>query len=332
MGPTALAQVLRPLSGLFPAEDTPNLLRGLAVPDDAAVWKLDDERALVLTADFFPPVVDDPGDYGRIAAANALSDVFAMGADPLFGINLVGFPKDLDPGILTEILAGGAEKVKESGAVIAGGHTVTDHEPKYGLAVVGMVHPDRLWSNEGVRAGDVAFLTKPLGTGLVATAIKKGAPPAALVAEAVASMARLNRGAMQALRSLGDAVHAVTDITGFGLGGHLHEMAAPSGVKLSVAFSSLPILDGARALFDEGFTTGGARRNREYFEAHAAFPADAGEWERSLIYDPQTSGGLLAAIDPAAEGTVQEAFARAGEPLWKLGTFETSTSITLQIR
>src|SRR5215469_7986622 len=227
MGADALAHVLQPLHGMF-GDAIPSLLVGLDSADDAAVYQINEEQAIVATTDFFPPVVDDPYSFGAIAAANALSDIYAMGGKPLFCLNLVGFPDDLDAAILTDILRGGAEKVRESGAVIAGGHTVIDREPKYGLAAIGVVHPDRIWTKVGAEAGDILLLTKPLGTGVVTTALKNEAATEADVAAAVASMSQLNRAAADALRSLGIDVHACTDVTGFGLLGHALEMAEQS--------------------------------------------------------------------------------------------------------
>src|SRR5580765_4598785 len=207
MGPEALAQVLRPLAAMFDPARYPNLLRGLETPDDALVWKLDAERALVHTADFFPPVVDDPYAFGAIAAANALSDVYAMGGTPLFAINLVGFPDDMDPGILSEILRGGAEKVKEAGAVVAGGHSTSDKEPKYGLAVTGLVHPDRILSKGGATPGDILVLTKPLGTGVITTAAKKEKVDVVHLDAAIASMTRLSARASRVLAEAHPNVH-----------------------------------------------------------------------------------------------------------------------------
>src|SRR5215469_1640861 len=232
MGADALAHVLQPLQSMFGAV-VPDLLVGLGSADDAAVYRINDEQAIVATTDFFPPVVDDPFSFGAIAAANALSDIYAMGGKPLFCLNLVGFPDDLDSSILTDILRGGADKVRESGALIAGGHTVTDHEPKYGLAAIGLVHPLQVWTKGGARPGDVLLLTKPVGTGVVTTALKHEDAAEADVAAAVASMMTLNGAAAEALRQVG-SVHACTDITGFGLLGHALEMAEQSGVSLAV--------------------------------------------------------------------------------------------------
>jgi selenide,water dikinase len=253
MGPEALAQVLRPLAGMFHADAWPDLLRGLGEPDDAAVWKLDAERALVLTADFFPPVVDDPYAYGAIAAANALSDLYAMGAVPLFALNLASFPADLDPAVIAEIVRGGADKVREAGAVIAGGHTTTDPEPKFGLAAAGLVHPDRVLTKGGARPGDVFLLTKPLGTGLITTAAMRDLASPAELATAIASMSRLNQDAARLLRTLPPgAVHALTDVTGFGLGGHAHEMAMQSGLAVRFDWEAVPLLSGADRYAREG--------------------------------------------------------------------------------
>ena len=319
MGPEALAQVLRPLAGIFDPKQYPDLLRGLETPDDAAVWRLDDERALVLTADFFPPVVDDPYDFGAIAAANSLSDIYAMGAQPTLGINLVGFPGDLDPSILSEILRGGAEKMREAGAPIAGGHTTTDAEPKYGVAVVGIVHPQRMLLKAGVQPGDVLFLSKPIGTGVITTAHKRGEADPLHLASAVASMTRLNRCAAALLGRFGEAIHAATDITGFGLAGHLHEMAHLSGLTLRISWDAVPQLPGARDYARGAFVPGGGRRNRQYYGPWIALERALEEWEQVLLHDPQTSGGLLFAAALGQADAVEHAFGEAGEPLFRVG-------------
>jgi selenide,water dikinase len=319
MGPTALAQVLRPLAETFLPADYPDLLRGLESPDDAAVWRLDDETAIVLTADFFPPVVDDAYHYGQIAAANSLSDLYAMGARPLLGINLVGFPDDVDPAVLREILRGGAEKVKQAGAVVAGGHTTVDREPKYGLAVVGTLHPNRILTKGGARPGDVLLLTKPLGTGVVTTAHRKGVAADADVAAAIESMARLNAAAAGVLYADSDAVHACTDVTGFSLMGHGHEMAHQSGLGLRFSWDALPLLPGAARYAEEGFLTGGGRRNREHCSHFVVHERDLEPWAVELLYDPQTSGGLLAAVAAEKAEAIQAALERAGEPVARIG-------------
>jgi selenide,water dikinase len=319
MGPEALAQVLRPLAAMFDPARYPNLLRGLDTPDDALVWKLDPVRALVHTADFFPPVVDDPYAFGAIAAANAMSDVYAMGGTPLFAINLVGFPDDMDPGILSEILRGGAEKVKEAGAVVAGGHTISDKEPKYGLAVTGMVHPDRILSKGGVRAGDVLLLTKPLGAGILTTAGKKQKASAEDLDAAIASMARLSASAALLLREAHPHVHALTDITGYALIGHAHEMAHLSKVALRFKMGELPLLPGVEGYAKAGLVTGGGKRNVEYYGKFVASKRSLPPWKLDVLYDPQTSGPLLAAVDPSHAGTLVDAFRAAGEPVWIVG-------------
>ena len=232
-----MAQVLRPLSQTFTAADFPQVLVGLSEPDDAAVFQLDEQRAIISTTDFFPPVVDDPYDFGAIAAANALSDVYAMGGRPLLAINLVAYPEDLDKGILSEILRGGADKVKEACAVIAGGHSITDAEPKYGLSVTGEVQPSRIIRKSGAQIGDRLILSKALGTGVITTAHKRGEVADRHLAAAVRSMARLNRGAADLAQRHG--VRAMTDITGFGLAGHALEMARLSGVDFHIAAQSL---------------------------------------------------------------------------------------------
>jgi len=319
MGPEALAQVLRPLAGMFDPARYPDLLQGLAQPDDAAVWRLDGERALVLTSDFFPPLVDDPYDFGAIAAANALSDLYAMGADALLGINLVGFPPDLDPGILTQILRGGAEKVAEAGAVIAGGHTTSDPEPKYGLAVVGMVHPERILTKGGARPGDRLFLGKPIGTGVITTAHKRGNVEPLHLEAAVASMSRLNRFAAEILRRFPGAIHAATDVTGFSLVGHGHEMAEHSGLTLRIQWGAVPRLEGAEILAEAAVAPGGTRRNESYFGEWMRYTRELSESERRLLFDPQTSGGLLFAAAPDQAEAVRRAFEEASEPLWPVG-------------
>ena len=319
MGPEALAQVLRPLADMFDPARYPNLLAGLKAPDDALVWKLDAERALVHTADFFPPVVDDPYAFGAIAAANAMSDIYAMGGTPLFAINLVGFPDDMDPMILAEILRGGGEKVKEAGAVVAGGHTTSDKEPKYGLAVTGMVHPDRILSKGGAKAGDVLLLTKPLGAGILTTAGKKQKASAQDLNAAITSMARLSAGAARLLREVHPHVHALTDITGFSLIGHAHEMAHLSRVTLRFKMGELPLLPGAEGYAQAGLVTGGAKRNQAYYGKFVAMQRRLPDWQTEILYDPQTSGPLLAAVDASHAESLVAAFGAAGEPVWLVG-------------
>ena len=319
MAPEALAQVLRPLADMFDAGDYPDLLRGLAAPDDAAVWRLNDGQAIVLTADFFPPVVDDPYHFGAIAAANALSDLYAMGAKPLFGLNLVGFPESMDTEVLSEILRGGAEKMLEAGAVVAGGHTTTDQEPKYGLAVLGLVHPGEMLTNSGARPGDAVLLTKPLGTGIVTTAQKKEHVEEDHLAVAIASMELLNARALAALRSVPGAVHSLKDVSGFSLAGHAHEMAHQSRLTLRLDWGSLPILPGVETYARKGYVTGGARRNKQFYSQWIRFEQEGAEWHRQVLFDPQTSGGLLAAVAPEAVEQVLQAFNQAGQDVWCIG-------------
>lgn len=305
---------------MFPQADFPDVLRGLSAPDDAAVLKLDDKQALVLTADFFAPIVDDPYEFGAIAAANALSDVYAMGGRPVLAINLAAFPKDMDPRILGDILRGGAEKVLEAGAVVAGGHTITDHEPKYGLAVVGLVELDRIYRNEGARPGDQLLLTKPLGTGIIATALKRGLANGESIRAAIDSMTRLSAQSVKLLRTSGGLdVHAVTDVTGFSLAGHAHEMADLSGVSMRFRLAELPVLAGAEGLLGQGIGSGGLDRNRDYYGQWVSHTANEQTARHGLIYDPQTSGGLLVAVAPEALNRVLTAFHEAGEQVWHVG-------------
>lgn len=292
-----MAQVLRPLNGIFPAQQYPNLLIGLDTPDDSAVYRVSDTQAIISTTDFFPPVVDDPYDFGAIAAANALSDIYAMGGEVMMAINLVAFPDGLDMAILTEIMRGGAEKVAEAGAVIAGGHTVADKEPKYGLSVTGTVRPDEIITKGGAKAGDHLILTKPLGTGVITTALKNDKADMVYVDEAVKWMKRLNRSASQLARQYG--VHAMTDITGYGLTGHGYEMAAAGKVDFAISFSALLWLSGVIEYAEQDIFPGGKGRNRDYFEQWVRFDIDLDEYQQDLLFDPQTSGGLLIAVDSA---------------------------------
>lgn len=323
MAPGALAQVLRPLAALFDAADHPDLLVGLGRADDAAVYRLDDDRALVATTDFFTPIVDDPYAYGAIAAANSLSDIYAMGAKPLFALNIAAFPATLPPEMISEILRGGGEKVKEAGAVIAGGHTITDKEPKYGLAVIGMVDPRRILTKSGAHAGQKLVLTKPLGCGVVTTAFMRDRTTEAQIAAATTSMLRLNKQASEVALELG--VTAATDITGFGLIGHASEMLEPAAqggaVGFRFDFDRLPFLEGALPLGEDFVYPGGAHNNRAFFAEHVRFDG-LEEWQQLLCFSPETSGGLLLVVDAArsdelvarVEGAVQvgEVVARPG--------------------
>jgi len=300
-----LAQVLRPLNGIFNNRDYPNLLVGLEEPDDSAVYLVADDKAIISTMDFFPPVVDDPYHFGAIAAANALSDVYAMGGTPLMAINLVAFPDGIDNAlsILTEILRGGAEKVREAGAIIAGGHTVTDKEPKYGLAVTGQIHPKSIIQKGGAKAGDLLILTKPLGSGVITTAHKNDRVQKSDLDNAIRVMSRLNNHAGRLAVQFG--VSAMTDITGFGLIGHGYEMAKASQKTFVLQYSNLHWLDGAQKYAEQSIFAGGVFRNKNYFEKWVTIEANLQGFEENLLYDPQTSGGLLMAI---AEKNAQHLF------------------------
>jgi selenide,water dikinase len=312
------------VGGLVTAE-VADLLVGLDPADDAAVYRLDDETALVFTVDFFPPVVDDPRTFGRIAAANALNDVFAMGGRPLLALSVTAFPEELPTETLGEILAGAAETTLEAGAILAGGHTIRDDEPKYGLAVVGTVHPDGFWRKSTAAPGDAVLLTKPLGTGLVLQAARDGRAPAGALDAAIATMVRLNREAADALRPF--EPNAVTDVTGFGLFGHAHETALRSGVRIELDATALPALPGALEVAAAGIRTGGDRRNREFAGPHVESAASA-ELE-TLAYDPQTAGGLLVTLPAERRVVVEAAFAAAGLDLWAVGRVTEGSGVAL---
>jgi selenide,water dikinase len=313
MGPTALAQVLRSL--ILPAN--PNLLIGLDVKDDAAVYRLADDLALVQTVDFFPPIVDDPYAFGAIAAANALSDVYAMGGTPILALAIAGFPEDLPPATIGAILQGGADKAAEAGAVVAGGHTVIDQEPKYGLCVTGLVHPDRVTAKAHARPGDVLLLTKPLGTGVITTAHKRGVAREEHLQAAIASMTRLNRRAAELADGAG--LHSATDITGFGLLGHAEELARNSGVGLRIALGQAPLLPGALEYARQSIFPGGLGRNRDHLLGAVRLDPALEQARAQLLFDPQTSGGLLFALPEQAAAALRGRFAIAGEPIWEIG-------------
>src|SRR5216684_4041197 len=283
MGPEALAQVLRPLK-FNPAP--PALLVGLHAADDAAVYRVNQQQAIISTADFFPPVVDDPYTFGAIAAANAVSDVYAMGGEVLMAINLVGWPENLDYALLSEILRGGADIIAQAGGVIAGGHTVTDKEPKYGLAVTGMVHPEHILTKGGAKPGDILILGKPLGTGLITTAHKFDKVEAGDLDVALQSMKQLNLRPSQALLQLRQGIHAATDISGFGLLGHAWEMASQSLTGMRFQYDALPLLPHARHYAELGCITGGARRNETYLSPHVHIDERLDAFDRELLVDP----------------------------------------------
>jgi selenide,water dikinase len=309
--------VLRPIEGLFEPASYPDLLVGLGQPDDAAVWRLDEARALVVTTDFFTPVVDNPYDYGAIAAANSLSDVYAMGGAPFLALNIAALPPDLPAEVTGEILRGGAEKAREAGVVIAGGHSVQDQEPKYGLIAVGFVDPQRMITKRGARPGDRLVLTKPLGTGTIATALKRDLADPTDVSEAVGWMKRLNDTASQI--AVEAAVRGGTDVTGFGLLGHAYELAAASGVGLRFSFQQVPFLRGARRYAQAYIFPGGTSDNRQYFGPHVTFDPTIEEPEQLLLFDSQTSGGLLLAAPPDKLERLLASAARHGQPVWEVG-------------
>ncbi len=267
---------------------------GLGAPDDAAVYRLNDEQALIQTVDFFTPIVDTPYEYGAIAAANALSDVYAMGGEVLFALNIAAFPPDLPASLLAEILRGGADVVRSVGAAIAGGHTIQDKEPKYGLAVTGLVHPGRILTKGGAQPGDALVLTKPLGTGTITTATKRGSVEPEHLAAAIASMTRLNRIAAHAAQAAG--VRAATDITGFGLIGHASEMAEAAGMRFRLRFDALPWLPGALQYAEAWIFAGGAHSNHSFYNRLVTYTRPVADWQETLLHDPQTSGGLLVAV------------------------------------
>lgn len=314
IGPGTLQGILEKLPG-FQDE---NLLVGIETSDDGAVYRISEDLALIQTLDFFPPMVDDPFLFGQIAAANALSDIYAMGGEPKIALNIVAWPNCVNPEILGKILAGGADKVKEAGAVLAGGHSIQDDVPKYGLSVTGFVHPDRIYTNCGARPGDVLLLTKPLGTGLVNTASKAGMASEQAEREAAQVMTELNRAAAECLR--GCHVHACTDVTGFGLAGHGSEMGEGSGVTLEVSMQDLPVQEEAPAYARMGLVPEGSYRNREFLKGKILIRAKE-SWAEDILFDPQTSGGLLVSMDAENADKLTEACRNRGMryPFRKIG-------------
>ncbi len=317
MNAETLAQVLRPLHDIFSPQDYPDLLVGLNSPDDAAVWKIDDSRALVLTTDFFTPVVDSAYDYGAIAAANSLSDVYAMGGMPFMALNIAALPPQLDTAILADILRGAAEKAREAGVVIAGGHTVQDKEPKIGLVVVGFVDPQKMLTKGGANPGDRLVLTKPLGFGVTTTALKRELATDEDIAEVVGWMKRLNRDASQL--ALKHNLKAATDITGYSLLGHGLEMAQASEAGFRLSYKAIPFVSCAQKYALQWTFPGGASDNKAYFESLVHFDPSINEMNQMLLFDPQTSGGLLLAVPP---DQIESFFAEAqkiNQPAWIIG-------------
>lgn len=309
IGPGVLAEVV----GRLPSAVDENLIVGVETADDAAVYRVSDEVALIQTVDFFPPMVDDPYTFGQIAAANALSDVYAMGGEPRLALNVVAFPNCLGAEVLGEILAGGASKVQEAGAVLAGGHSINDEEPKYGLCVSGFVHPDRIWKNGGAQAGDVLLLTKPLGVGLINTAVKAGMASAEAEKKAVESMSCLNKMAMEVLREA--EVHSCTDVTGFGLTGHALETARASKASLVIETKKLEVLPDALFYASMGLVPEGTYRNKEFNKKDVRIEEQVDEALEDLVFDPQTSGGLLVSLPGRDAETVLRKLEQAGYPL-----------------
>lgn len=330
---------MRQLAGFFPTEQFPNVLVGLGEPDDAAVFKLDDERALIKTTDFFTPVVDDPWTFGAIAAVNAMSDVYAMGGEVLFCLNIAGFPDSIGYDVIAQIFAGAAAKVREAGAAVAGGHTVVNPEPFFGLSVTGLIHPARVMRKGGAQAGDRLFLTKPLGTGIITTAAKKAGPgesdaeraarrgqgkpdldPRHLDA-AVLSMLHPNRAAAQAAQAAG--VRCATDITGFGLLGHAAEVAIASGreagVGLHIRAADVPVLPGVYEYVAGGYLTRGTTRNPEHYGAHVRMAGSISRAQQIVLWEAETSGGLLLAVPAEGEETFRAACAERGQAAWAIG-------------
>ena len=309
IGPGILAEVV----GRRPAAKDDRLMVGVETADDAAVYRVSDEVALIQTVDFFPPMVDDPFTFGQIAAANALSDVYAMGGEPRLALNVVAFPNCLGAEVLGEILAGGASKVKEAGAVLAGGHSINDEEPKYGLCVSGFVKPDRIWKNGGARTGDVLLLTKPLGVGLINTAVKAGMASEEAERKAVESMSCLNKLAMEVLREV--EVHSCTDVTGFGLTGHALETARASGKSLVIQTDKLEVLPDALFYASMGLVPEGTYRNKAFNKKDVRLEEQVDEAMEDLVFDPQTSGGLLVSLKREDAENVLVRLAEAGYPL-----------------
>lgn len=286
------------------------LLVGFDQADDAGVFKLTEDIAIIQTVDFLTPMVDDPFLFGQIAAANALSDVYAMGGDPLTVMNIVCFPECLDLKVLQEIIRGGLTKIEEAGATLVGGHTVDDNEPKYGLSVTGVIQPSRVVSNAGAREGDYLYLTKPLGSGIISTAIKGEMASELVISRAVNSMAMLNKAARDAMMGVG--INSATDVTGFGLLGHAMEMAESSGVGIKLWSGMLPVLTGVEELAQMGLIPAGAYSNRDYLKDKISFSDDVDEWTRDLMYSPETSGGLLIAVSSESKADLEQAFQEKG--------------------
>ena len=316
------------MKDIFDAASYPDLLVGLREPDDAAVWRLDEDRALVVTTDFFTPVVDDPYDYGAIAAANSMSDVYAMGGKPFLALNVASLPDNLPNEISSEIIRGGAEKAREAGVVIAGGHTVKDKEPKFGLVVIGFVDPRKMLSKSGLKVGDALVLTKPLGFGVTTTALKREQVDASDLQEAVDWMKRLNKDASQLAVEFG--LRGGTDITGYSLLGHGLEMAEASDVALKLEFEKIPFISCARKYAEKGCFAGGAFDNKSHFESRVKFADAIDEENQMLLFDPQTSGGLLLGVPQEKLDSFLARAREANQAAWMIGRVEGGSSIHVE--
>lgn len=327
MSPAVLDRILSKL----PSQEDNRLLVGFANKDDAAVFLVRENLALVQTADFFTPIVDDPYNFGQIAAANALSDIYAMGGDPLTALTLVCYPENGDPDILEQILAGGMEKMMEANCIVVGGHTVRDSDVKFGYAVTGTINPAQVWSNDGARPGDVLLLTKPLGTGVIATAIRSGKASLKWIEAATETMCRLNRDAADALKTLGRAIHSATDITGFGFIGHAWEMATASRVSLRFAHESFEYLEGSLECARKGYLAGGLKKNREFIGECLRLAPSVPDEIQQILFDPQTSGGLLVAVDPDSVDTALDLLEEKGCASMRVGEAVEQTSPLLEV-
>lgn len=316
MGPGALNDILSAL----PMPTHPNLLIGMEQRDDAAIYRINDTTALVQTLDFFPPIVDDPYAFGAIAAANALSDVYAMGGQPILALSIAAFPADLPERVIQAILQGGIDKVAEAGAVLAGGHTVNDREPKYGLCVTGLVAPDALTPRANAQPGDIILITKPLGTGIITTAIKQDTGEPHYLEAATHSMLTLNQRAAELARQV--EVHSVTDVTGYGLLGHAAEIARNSNVGLRIDSSALPLLPGALEYASAEIAPGGLFTNKMYLEqdGYVRYAHNIDQGRKLLLFDPQTSGGLLMILPVDATNRLEQLYRMANQPSWRIGT------------
>ena len=308
---------MRPLRGFFVDKDYPDLIAGLGEPDDAAIWRLDEDRALVITTDFFTPVVDDPFDYGAIAAVNSISDIYAMGGSPFLALNIAALPPHLPLEVSSEILRGGAEMAKKANIVIAGGHTIQDKEPKYGLVVLGFVDPNKMLKKGGAKPGDILMISKPTGIGIITTALKNGNAEQEHVQMATYWMKQFNKNASDL--SLEFNAHAATDITGFSLLGHTWEMASASKVGIHLSNADIPFIEGAESYAEKWIFPGGCFDNEKYFSPHVEFEDGIENHKKYMLFDPQTSGGLLIAVPPEYYNSMLEKAKQIDQPLWKIG-------------